>query len=122
METTVIIRRLLASLTILGLIFLLSCEKNPNDGGHQDIHLLTLKVVDTSGHPVEGLRVGSMNYSPYIRLAKPSHTCPETQLEFSLSSPALIEMNILNYYKQIVRRLFREVKRCGDLHYILGRP
>jgi len=90
-----------------------SCDKKPSGQDDTATHLLNLSVVDTAGKPVQGLRVGSINYSPYITYAKPNHADPETQLEYSLSSPALIELNILNYYKQVIRHLFREVKPAG---------
>jgi hypothetical protein len=65
--------------------------------------LVAVMVVDTSGQPVTGLRIGSINHSEYIiSRIPPSQLLPSTQINFSLPATGPVTLTIYNYYGEML--------------------
>lgn len=93
-----------ALLFLLIIIAVWSCD-NSTEPDSDSIHLISLQIVDTTGNPVSGLRIGSMNYSPYIEAAAPAKPCPSTPISFTLPEASDVKLSILNYYRQTIKTL-----------------
>jgi len=88
-----------AALTAL----ILACSDKSTDVELESPPFFEVLVVDTSNTPLPGIRIGSMNHSPYIAYEKtPIDPHKMTTAKFWLPVAAYVELKVLNYYKQQV--------------------
>jgi hypothetical protein len=78
------------------------CPTCPEETGN----LFTVKVVDTLGNPVEGLRIGSMNHYYYTPMTEKSMK-PQvsTEIVFSLQEESFVTLIMYDYFWNPVKTL-----------------
>jgi hypothetical protein len=99
---------------ILGLC-LISCsdDDNPVDS-NQPGDLFTVVVIDTSGKPDEGIRVGSINHWQHVPMLKSlAHPNPSTTIGFSLPERTHVALWIENYYHDTIIVLVDDTMEAG---------
>ncbi len=87
----------------LAAVGLLSCsDSDDNSSVNSPQVLFSVTVHDSSGNPVPGLRVGSINHGSSTKSA-PAKPCPDTQIDFSIPEAADYQLTIFNYHDTVVK-------------------
>jgi len=95
-------RLLLIVPLLFGLIWIGACDDDNSTGSGRHTPLMTIKAVDSTGAPVPGLVVGSINLSDYLPRPLPGQALPSTQIDFSIPEQGYVTLVIHNYYGNMI--------------------
>lgn len=110
-------KKLILPLVLIIALLILSCSDDDKTTGPEDsaTTLFSVKVVDSDGAPLSGIRIGSVNhYNISYNKDGFQNPNPSTDIGFSIPERRHVKLAVYDYYRRLIKVLEDRVFEAGS--------